>query len=164
MALSDQKKNRYRHVIRTSMIAIAVFLLVVAVAIPFINNAIALSEENYLKALPLPDGARLVSSVSAAGNLSGIHNGMQYYGAILVESDCSLEQITQHYSQHRRYPMDCMVADAASARIMLEGMPLAEIEPAFDKAAVEDDWYLIYSWGDPPDWLWDILNLDSRSR
>ena len=164
MALSDHKKKRFRHVIRTSMITLAVVLLVIAIAIPVANNAIALGVENRLKDLPLPDGAQKISSVSSAGDLSGMHNGIQYFGAILVQSNLSKDEVFAHYAPYRQQAFDCIVADAFEARTILSGMPLEDIESSFAADAIQDDWYLIYSWGNPPDWLWDILNLDSRSR
>lgn len=163
MALSDHNKNRLRRVIRTSMITLAVFLLVIALAIPIANNAIALSEENRLKDLPLPDGAKLISSVSTAGDLTPVGNRMEYYGAILIQSDLSEEEVESHYSQYRRQVLDCMIEDASGARELLSALELESVEPAFAADAIQDDWYLVYSWGDPPDWLYDILNLDSRA-
>lgn len=163
MALSDHTKNRFRRVIRTSMITLAVFLLVIALAIPVINNAIALGEENRLKDLPLPEGAELVGSVSVAGDLTAIGNQMEYYGAILIQSNLPEAEIEAHYNQYRRQAFDCIVEDADGARQLLATLELESIEPSFAADAVQDDWYLVYSWGDAPQWLGDILNLDTRA-
>ena len=162
MALSDHTKNRYRRVIRTSMITLAVFLLVVAMAIPIANNAIALAEEKRLKNLPLPDGADLVGSVSVADNLTNVTKTMQYYGAILIRSDLRKDEISAHYNQYRERAFDCIVEDAEGARDILSTLDLSDIDAAFSADAVQDNWYLVYSWGTPPEWLTDILNLDSR--
>lgn len=162
MALSDHTKKRFRRVIRTSMVTIAVFLLVVALAIPVINNAIGLAEEKRLKDLPLPDGADLISSVSSVGNLTNVTRNVQYFGAILVQSNLSKSEISAHYNQYREGAFDCIVEDAEGARDLLSTLDLGGIDSAFSVDAVQDDWYLVYSWGDPPAWLTDILNLDSR--
>lgn len=164
MALSNQHKNRMRQVIRTTMITLAVLILVIALAIPVTNNAVALGVENRLKDLPLPAGAQRIASVSVAGKLTGSGNGMQYYGAILVQSELAKEQMVAHYSDYRQSVFDCMVEDADGARAMLSDLPLAEVEPAFNADAIADNYYLVYSWGDAPDWLWDILNMDMRAH
>ena len=162
MALSDHTKNRFRRVIRTSMVTLAVLLLVVALAIPIINNAIALKEEKRLKNLPLPEGASLISSISVAGNLTNIGKSMQYYGAILIQTELSKDEISAHYHQYRKHAFDCIVEDARGAEELLTTLDLGDIDPSFAADAVQDDWYLVYSWGDSPDWLTDILDLDSR--
>jgi len=163
MALSDHNKNRLRRVIRTSMITLAVFLLVIALVIPIANNAIALSEEKQLKDIPLPAGAKLISSASAAGDLTTVSNRMEYCGAILIQSDLSEEEVEAHYGQYRQQIFDCIVEGAPDARELLSTLELESVEPAFAADAVQDDWYLVYSWGQPPDWLYDILNMDSRA-
>ena len=164
MALSNQYKNRMRQVIRITMITLAVLMLVIALAIPIANNAVALSVENRLKGLPLPEGAQRIASVSTAGKLTGSGNGMQYYGAILVQTELPKEQLVAHYSNYRQSAFDCMVEDAVGARVMVSELSLAEVEPAFNADAIADDYYLVYSWGDAPAWLWDILNMDIRAH
>ena len=162
MALGDKQKDKIRRYIRLVMVFIAVLLLLFSTVIPVTNNAIALRVENQLKQMPLPKDAQLVASVSAAGDLTDIHPGMQYYGAILIQSSLSVEQITDHYAQCCCDEMDCIVLDSAQARAFLGGMSLGKIEPEFDADGIHEDWYLVYSWGSPPNWLKDILNLDSR--
>ena len=59
---------------------IAVVLLLFAVVIPVVNNAIALGVENDLKNIPLPEKTELVESTSKAGKLVG--NGNGYVGVV----------------------------------------------------------------------------------
>ncbi|MBQ5765213.1 MAG: hypothetical protein IIW03_03610 [Clostridia bacterium] len=84
---------------------ILVVLLSVLIVSPIIsyigivitNNIIADNVEKDLVAYELPINTKLVDSISIAGKLTGNGNGMQYMGAILVESDLSEEELNEHY-------------------------------------------------------------------
>lgn len=91
-------KDKWRRVIRVMMVAVAIFLLLVAVGIPVANNAIALGLEKDLKAMPLPENTRLVESSSVAEKLTGNGNGMQYFGALLLKSDLTDRELLAHYA------------------------------------------------------------------
>ena len=41
----------------------------------------------------------MVSSYSVAGKVVGNGNGMQYFGAILIESELTLEELSDYYSE-----------------------------------------------------------------
>ena len=43
------------------------------------------------------------------GNLTGNGNGMQYFGAILIRSDLSLEELDAYYSDHRSNEWEYLV-------------------------------------------------------
>ncbi len=90
-------KDKWRRVIRVMMLAVAVLLVIVALIIPVANNAVALGVEKELKALPLPEDTRLVESSSVAGRLTGKGSGMQYFGALLVESDLTAQELQEYY-------------------------------------------------------------------
>ncbi len=66
------------------------------------NNDIANEVENTLRETPLPEETELLDSVSMAGKLVGNGNGMQYFGAILLESELSLEELNDYYSEYRQ--------------------------------------------------------------
>jgi len=91
-------KDTCRRIIRGIMVAIGVFLLLVAFGIPVINNAIALGVERDMKALPLPENTELVASSSVAGKLTGNGNGMQYFGALLLKSELSAAELSAFYN------------------------------------------------------------------
>ena len=84
---------------------IFLILLILLIALPFItyigifitNNCIANEIEKDLVAQPLPSNTTLVDSVSVAARLTGSGNGMQYMGAILVESDLSEVELKEYY-------------------------------------------------------------------
>ena len=90
---------------------ILVVLLSVIIVLPIIsyigivitNNIIADNVEKDLVAYELPINTKLVDSISIAGKLTGNGNGMQYMGAILVESDLSEEELKEYYSSKFDY-------------------------------------------------------------
>ena len=161
MAMSDRHKDKLRLVIRTSMIAVAVLLLVIAIAIPIGNNAVALGVENRLKDIPLPEQTELVESTSVAGKLVGNGNGMQYFGAILIKSDLTLDQLNTHYATYRKSLFDCRIEQQTTPRIEADGM---DGSLSFRTEPETAGYYIVYSWGEAPDWLWDILNMDLRGH
>ena len=160
MALSNQHKNRMRQVIRTTMITLAVLILVIALAIPVANNAIALGVENDLKSIPLPEKTELVESTSKAGKLVGNGNGMQYFGAILIKSDLSPEELDAYYQVYRTGQFDCLVEAQLSSDIL----PLEGGDLAFQHTEYGVGYYIVYTWGDAPDWLETWLDTDLRGH
>lgn len=85
-------------------ILIAVFLLAgFIISIPFVNDNSARKVENELLAIPLPEGTEAVESLSKAGKLVGNGNGMQYFGAVLLKSTLSLEELSAYYKDKLSY-------------------------------------------------------------
>ena len=80
-------------------ILIIVFFIAIIVscsallATPFINDDVSKKTANELADLPLPGNTELIESVHESGKLVGNGNGMQYFGAILIKSDLSLEEL-----------------------------------------------------------------------
>jgi hypothetical protein len=90
-----QKKKKTAIIIIITLLILSPILLNVAVMIA--NNFIAISVRNELRNLPLPEDTEIVSSYSVAGKVVGNGNGMQYFGAILLESELTLEELSEHY-------------------------------------------------------------------
>ena len=75
-------------------------LVILLIALPIVsyfgivvtNNSIANNIEKSLVEYKLPTNTELVDSISIAGKLTGNGNGMQYMGAILVESELNEEE------------------------------------------------------------------------
>ena len=70
---------------------IAVILFVIS--IPIVNDMSAAKVEWDLKKLPLPEQTEFIESTSKAGKLVGNGNGMQYFGAILIKSELTLDEL-----------------------------------------------------------------------
>ncbi len=69
------------------------YFLSVLVAAPIVNDNIAKKTANKLADLPLPNNTEFIEMVYIAGKLVGNGNGMQYFGAILIKSELSLEEL-----------------------------------------------------------------------
>lgn len=166
MALDTKRKNRLRHVIRVTMVAVALLLLFFAVGVPIINNAVALNIERQLKTLPLPSDTVMVESTSVAAKSNGNGNGMQYFGAVLLKSNLSLEELYDHYRPYRQGLHDCLVEPQDGSDIRPSGDPVKNggEDLAFRHAVEGEGYYILYSWGDAPDWIRDLLDTDLRGH
>ena len=90
-------------------ILVAVVLIGGVISISFINNNIAYKVEKELCETPLPEKTELIESISRAGKLTGNGNGMQYFGAILIQSELSLKELDDYYSDHRSNEWEYLV-------------------------------------------------------
>lgn len=120
-----------------------VVLIVGSLSIPLINNLTAYKEEKALCEIPLPEETELIESLSQAGKLTGNGNGMQYFGAILIRSELSLEELDAYYSDYRSNEWECLVETQ-------EGQFIEVIDHGtlqFTEEIKDSDYYIVYSWG-----------------
>lgn len=83
-----------------SIVIVAVLLVGFIVSIPLVNNLSAKKIEKQLVEIDLPDNTEIIESLSKAGKLVGNGNGMQYFGAMLIRSEKTLDELTVYYSQN----------------------------------------------------------------
>ena len=124
-------------------ILVAVVLIGGVISISFINNNIAYKVEKELCETPLPEKTELIESISRAGKLTGNGNGMQYFGAILIRSDLSLEELDAYYSDYRSNEWECLVETQ-------EGQHIEVIDHGtlqFSEEIKDSGYYIVYSWG-----------------
>ena len=122
---------------------VAVVLIGGVISISFINNNIAYKVEKELCETPLPEKTELIESISRAGKLTGNGNGMQYFGAILVRSDLSLEELDAYYSDYRSNEWEYLVETQ-------EGQHIEVIDHGtlqFTEEIKDSGYYIVYSWG-----------------
>lgn len=158
--MKNKMRDRLRRVLRVLMVFVAVLLLAVSLLIPVINNFVAAGIVDDLEALPLPEGTTVQDTVSAARKLVGSGNGMQYFGALLLRSDLSLEALQTHYMAYQKGLFDCRVAKQNGAAV--EQIEIGSL--GFDVEMDGDGWYILYTWGSVPGWATDWLNLDMRGH
>ena len=89
----QEKEGGHMKKLKLVGILAAVVLIGGVISIPLINNHTAYKVEKELCETPLPEKTELIESISRAGKLTGNGNGMQYFGAILIRSDLSLEEL-----------------------------------------------------------------------
>ena len=130
--------------------AAAVVLVAVILSPHFINNYSAARNIQKLESLPLPEGTERIESLSLAQRLGLTGNGMQFFGALLVESDLSLEELREFYSAYDGCTVKEQLGKKIDIGILMKDIYF-ETEPDPDKS-----YYIIYSWGEgvPPfTWL-----------
>ena len=121
----------------------AVVLIGGSLSIPLINNNIAYKVEKALCEIPLPEETELIESLSQAGELTGNGNGMQYFGAILIRSELSLEELDAYYSDYRSNEWEYLVETQ-------ERQPIEVIDHGtlqFREEIKDSGYYIVYSWG-----------------
>ncbi len=92
-----------KRILLVLVIVIALLPVVSYIGIVVTNNYIADKIEDDLVAYELPTNTELVDSISIAGKLTGNGNGMQYMGAILVQSDLSKDELREYYTSDFEY-------------------------------------------------------------
>ena len=143
-------------VLKTVFYALLTFFCLGAISIPVVNNLTARGVENYLKKLPLPPDTELAASVSRAGKLTGNGNGMQYFGAILLRSELTLDELEAFYAQYRRTEWECNVVSQREP-----GLDFLEYYDELRFSQFDDapgSYYIVFSWGDgtEPFISWDL--------
>ena len=121
----------------------AVVLIGGSLSIPLINNHIAYKVEKALCEIPLPEKTELTESLSQAGKLTGNGNGMQYFGAILIKSELSLEELDAYYSGYRSNEWECLVETQEGQNIEV----IDHVTLQFTEEIKGNGYYIVYSWG-----------------
>ena len=91
----------------------------------------------------LPKQTELIEAISQTGKLTGNGNGMQYFGAILIKSELSLEELDAYYSEYRSNGWEYLVE-------VQEGQSVEMIEHGglqFSEEIKDNSYYIVYSWG-----------------
>lgn len=122
------------------VIGISLFVVVIPVA----NNHYAKQVEKELRETPLPEKTKIIDSVSLAGKLVGNGNGMQYFGAILLKSKLSLNDLEDYYSVYQKNDWSYVV-EAQKTQI-IEVVEHSRI--SFSEKIDDEGYYIVYSWGD----------------
>ena len=119
-------------------------ILSVLIAAPVINDNISKKTADELACLPLPASTELVETVHKSGKLVGNGNGMQYFGAILIKSGLAENELGEYYSAFAENEDDCTVEKQKGKDIKI----IEHGELAFKSDIEEDNYYIVYSWGD----------------
>lgn len=134
-----------KRVLKIILPLILVLPILLYAAIVLINNAIANDVEKALKSYPLPVETTVISSLSAAGKLTGSGNGMQYMGALLVSSKLTEQELKAHYAEFA----------------FVEVRPQRSKKLAFDTATLN---FGVSHFGDDPGEYYAIVCWDAEQR
>lgn len=122
------------------------FLLLICLYIvsPIKNNSVAKNVVSQIRSTPLPDETKYIEDYCEAGKLCGNGNGMQYFGAILIQSNLSLDDLKAYYDKIDSSEWCYVVAPQ-------EGSEIMQIETKtvnFKSDISGDDYFIVYTWGD----------------
>lgn len=134
--------------IRIISTVIFVSVILFFISCPIVNNISARRVIGDIESIPLPQSTQIADQFSRAGKLVGNGNGMQFFGAILIESELSLEDLDQHYSLYRQTPWDYIVKVQGTQTIDV----IEHGVFSFETDVSNGQFYIVYSWGNgiPP--------------
>ena len=121
-------------------------LLAFFIAAPMVNDRRAKETADKLADLPLPDKTEYIEQAYKAGKLVGNGNGMQYFGAVLIKSELSAEELQEYYLRFATNDEECVVEPQVSAEIKI----IEHEQLRFNTDILGDNYYMVYSWGDNP--------------
>ncbi len=127
----------------TIILIVVIIFLSVLVAAPIVNDNIAKKTADKLVDLPLPSNTEFIETVYLAGKLVGNGNGMQYFGAILIKSGLSLEELKEYYLKFAKDEWECMVERQIDTDIKI----IEHRKVTFKTNVEGENYYIIYSWG-----------------
>lgn len=143
----------------TICIIVVISILLYIAIIPLFNDLYAKQVERKLRTTPLPRKTEIIDSVSQAGKLVGNGNGMQYFGAVLLKSKLSLNDLEDYYSAYQKNEWSYIIEPQKTQTIKV----IENRRISFSEKVDDDGYYIVYSWGDGPDI--DILEeLDIRGH
>ncbi|MBQ9860837.1 MAG: hypothetical protein IJO75_01120 [Clostridia bacterium] len=159
MALNNKTKDKYRRVIRGMMIVLAVVLLVMGLAVPIVNNAVAMGVAGELKALSMPAETTVIESTSLAGRFADTASSVQYFGALLLKSNCEQEELQTHFMQYNNgLDVTYRIARQRGQDITV----LGDVDLAFREEVGEDGYYILYTVRNGGNALQWWLDMDVR--
>lgn len=133
---------------------VIVVVIGLLIAIPVSNNCIAKETAKIVNDLPVPEKTKYVESVSLAGKLVGNGNGMQYFGAILINSELSLDQLSEYYKGYSNQTSKFTVENQKDQKVQV----VEHKNLSFKTDIKTDNFYIVYTWGSN-DGLFDELDI-----
>ncbi len=135
-----------------------IFAVVGAIVSGFIvDNMIASNIEAALNDIPVPQGTTIEASISKAGKITTTDGGLQFYGAILLQSTQGLGALRSYYKSRQPEGIDLDVINLKDSKLMLgENMP-DDLRFSY-RESNPSNCYIVYAWGEPqlPFTMFDI--------
>lgn len=134
-----------KKILKILLIAIIILILFIPLIISVSNDNISKNVVKNLKSISLPDNSELIDSISVSGKLTGNGNGMQYFGAILIKTDLSEEELNDYYKLYKKDEWSFLIKKQNSSKIDV----IEHGNYNFEKYNKEDEakYFIIYSWG-----------------
>ena len=141
-----------KKILSVTICIFAIRISLFVVGIPLANNHYAEQVEKELRETPLPEKTEIIDSVSQTGKLVGNGNGMQYFGAILLKSKLSLNNLEDYYSAYQKNEWSYVVEPQKTQIIEV----VEHNRISFSEKVDDEGYYIVYSWGDGPDVLEEL--------
>ena len=141
-----------KKILSVTICIFAISISLFVVGIPLANNYYAKQVEKELRETPLPEKTEIIDSVSQTGKLVGNGNGMQYFGAILLKSKLSLNNLEDYYSAYQKNEWSYVVEPQKTQIIEV----VEHNRISFSEKVDDEGYYIVYSWGDGPDVLEEL--------
>ena len=129
--------------IKIFFISIFASILLLLISTPFVNDFSAHRTMADIASLPLPRDTRIAERFSRAGKLVGSGNGMQFLGALLLESELPLEELEKHYSAYREKEWEYVVEVQDTQAIQATEHRYC----SFKTDVTNGQYYIVYTWG-----------------
>ena len=124
------------------IIPIILLIVVFAGSVPFVNDFSAKNVENSLIEIALPEDTQMVESISKAGKLVGNGNGMQYFGAMLIKSEQTFEELAAYYAD-----VNAEIVVKVQTSQAIECLEHAQLSFA-TQITEEENYYIVYLFGE----------------
>lgn len=112
-----------------------------------VDELISKNIESALNDITVPANTTVDSSISKTGKITNQDGGLQFYGAILLQSNEKLGTLRSYYKSHAPQGIDLEVINLAdSKKIFGENMP-SELRFGYHDKAPEN-YYIVYAWGE----------------
>lgn len=125
------------------VIGLVIFVLILAISIS--NDLMAKNVVKKIEDTPLPERTEYVESVYLAGKLVGNGNGMQYFGAILIKSEQSLDELMKYYEDYNDDNWQFFVEKQRDNIIQIIEHGNLSFKANINS---DTDYYIVYSWGE----------------
>ncbi len=135
------KNQVFFKIIKFIPVLIVAGVLLLYILCPINNDNVAKNIVNELQQIPLPEKTVIVEEKSIAAKLCGNGNGMQYFGALLLKSELSQDDLNLYYTQFSEKYHVKPQSDSEIKQIETQIV-------YFDTNIDGDNYYILYTWGD----------------
>ena len=145
------------------IILFALLIIGLPLYIVLMNNEIANHTMEELANIQLPENTQMVDNISIAGKVSGNGNGMQYFGAVLLKTDLSEEELDTYYQQYRKDSWSFLIEKQETEKIEVIDKSGYQFQTFNGKD--KEKYYILYSYGSADGiFLENLLDLDLRGH
>lgn len=134
-------------------VLIALILLAVigcAISGVVVDNFTSMNVETSLKSIPLPENTTVDASISRTGKLTSDYGPLEYYGAILLQSNQSLGGLRSYYSTKAPEDLDVKIVSLKNVK----QSELKDLDPDLRFSHHDnspDNYYILYSFAEGQD-------------